>query len=88
MPLLHRVRAYALMQAGRLDEARMALEESLAAARARQADHELGLTLRATADLAHQAGEDGDPVALKEGEAILDRLGVIAVPDVPLPVRR
>jgi hypothetical protein len=75
-----------LMQEVHLEEAREALQESLAAARARQADYEIGLTLRAMVDLSRLAAEPIDIEAAAESEAILDRLGVVAVPDVPLPV--
>ena len=86
LPLLNRVKGYALMQELRLGEAREALDESLAAARARQADYEIGLTLRAMVDVSRLAAEPIDTEAEAESEAILDRLGVVAVPDVPLPV--
>jgi class 3 adenylate cyclase/tetratricopeptide (TPR) repeat protein len=86
LPLLNRVKAYALMQEVHLEEAREALQESLAAARARQADYEIGLTLRAMVDLSRLAAGRIDIEAEAESEAILDRLGVVAVPNVPLPV--
>ena len=85
MPLLHRARAYALMQAGRAAESREPLEASLAAARARQADFDIGLTLRALAEFARVAGEPPDPDVEQESKTILDRLGVVTVPHVPLP---
>jgi class 3 adenylate cyclase/tetratricopeptide (TPR) repeat protein len=85
LPLLNRVKAYALIQEGRLEEARETLQESLAAARARQADYEIGLTLRAMVEFARVAGDPFDDQAEAESKAILDRLGVVTVPDVPLP---
>jgi class 3 adenylate cyclase/tetratricopeptide (TPR) repeat protein len=85
LPLLNRVKAYALIQEGRLEQAREALQESLAAARARQADYEIGLTLRAMVEFARVALEPSDHEAEAESKAILDRLGVVIVPDVPLP---
>jgi class 3 adenylate cyclase/tetratricopeptide (TPR) repeat protein len=84
LPLLNRVKAYALVQEGRLEEAREALQKSLEAARARQADYEIGLTLRAMVEFARVAGEPSDHQAEAESKAILDRLGVVMVPDVPL----
>src|SRR5439155_4665141 len=77
LPLLNRVKGYALMQELRLGEAREALDESLAAARARQADYEIGLTLRAMVDVSRLAAEPIDTEAEAESEAILDRLGVV-----------
>ena len=85
MPLLHRAKAYALMQAGRAAESREALEASLAAARARQADYEIGLTLRALSQFARVADEHTDPAVEGESKAILARLGVVEVPEIPLP---
>jgi hypothetical protein len=84
LPLLNRVRAYALMQGGRLDEARAALQESLAAGRARQADYEIGVTLRAMVELAGTSGEAIDAAVAAESREILDRMGVVAIPEVPL----
>jgi class 3 adenylate cyclase/tetratricopeptide (TPR) repeat protein len=85
LPLLHRVKAYALIQGGRLEDAREALQESLATARARQADYEIGLTLRAVVEFARVAGQPSDHDAEAESKAILDRLGVVTLPEVPLP---
>ena len=51
VPLLHRVLSYALAALGLLDEARVELEASADAARARDASYELALTLRALAEL-------------------------------------
>lgn len=84
MPLLHRVRAYALMQAGQAADSREPLEKSLAAARARQADYEIALTLRALTEFARVTGGPTDTEAEQESTAILDRLGVVTVPEVPL----
>jgi predicted ATPase/class 3 adenylate cyclase len=84
-PLLHRVRGYALTQMGRFDEAAEALEESLLAARNRSAEYEVALTLRATADLARVSGRPEPIEARSESRAILEGLGVVALPEVPLP---
>jgi len=87
-PQLERVRGYALAQLGDGDAAREALEHSLSAARARGADYDVALTLQA---LLRLHAIDGGPVpegAVEESGAILERLGVIAVPAVPLPPRR
>ncbi|MFL5737512.1 MAG: tetratricopeptide repeat protein, partial [Actinomycetota bacterium] len=85
-PLLLRVRGYALMQASRLDEAAQALEESLADARERGADYEIGLTLEAMSRLKRQLGEEADAAMELEYRGIFNRLGVRSTPEVPLPV--
>jgi class 3 adenylate cyclase/tetratricopeptide (TPR) repeat protein len=83
-PHLERVRGYALTQLGELREAREAFERSLSSARTLGADHEIALTLQASIRLGDLDGEPAPPRALEESGAILDRLGVIAVPAVPL----
>lgn len=70
--MLHRLRGYALLQAGDAAAARGPLEESLRIARMADADYEVALTLAATGEHA-------------QSEQILARLGVVAVPQVPLP---
>ncbi len=84
-PQLERVRGYALVQLGDGSGARDAFERSLAAARARGADYEAALTLQALIRLGLFGGRPAPGDALEESGAILDRLGVIAVPAVPLP---
>jgi tetratricopeptide (TPR) repeat protein len=84
-PLIYRTRGYALAQWGRWEEAHAALEESLDAARARRQDLDVALALHALIRL----GEAGDPTppptgAAREREAILQRLGVELVMEVPL----
>jgi class 3 adenylate cyclase/tetratricopeptide (TPR) repeat protein len=81
-PLLHRVRGYALMQLCDLPGAETALNESLRAARALNADYEVALTLRA---LTRLASLEGRPVesAFEESGSILERLGVVRVTEPP-----
>jgi class 3 adenylate cyclase/tetratricopeptide (TPR) repeat protein len=82
LPLLHRVRGWALLQAGRTDEARRAFEDALGFARLRQADYEIGLTLHALAELGRlTSARDLD--AEEQSRDILGRLGVVSVPGVP-----
>ena len=69
--MLQRVRGYALRQSGDEERARAAFEESLLVARTADAEYEVALTL-ATLGGTEEASE------------ILDRLGVVAVPDVPI----
>jgi class 3 adenylate cyclase/tetratricopeptide (TPR) repeat protein len=86
LPLVQRIRAFALAGLGRLAEARAALDESLAAARARRATHEIGLTLDALAQLDRLEGKEPDPSGLRESEEILGRLGIVHLPQLPAPV--
>ena len=60
-PTLHRMRGLALLQLGRFDEARAALDESLEGARKAGADYEVALALDALAALGAARGrEPGD----------------------------
>jgi tetratricopeptide (TPR) repeat protein len=88
---LHRLRAWGLMQAGDLEGAREALDESLRLARLedenfgiRSADYEVGLTLSAVVRLRALTGEPGAEFEA-ERDAIFQRLGVVKVPEPPLP---
>jgi hypothetical protein len=58
---------------------------SLLIARARGADHEVALTLDALLALHQVAGEGYDEALEEERDAIFDRLGVVALPNVPAP---
>ncbi|MDP9225904.1 MAG: tetratricopeptide repeat protein, partial [Actinomycetota bacterium] len=87
VPSLHRVRGLALMRLGRLEEAQDALDESLRSARERNADYEIALTLRALGRLARAQGRDPAADGQSESRSILDRLGVVAVPEHPIPER-
>jgi class 3 adenylate cyclase/predicted ATPase len=86
-PLLHRLQGYALMRTGAATEARRALEESLLAARERQADYEIALSLRALAELLASGGVDPEGIdpdeVASESQAILDRLDVVWTPTIP-----
>jgi class 3 adenylate cyclase/tetratricopeptide (TPR) repeat protein len=82
--MLLRVRGGALVQAGRLDEAREALDESLSEARARGADYEAALALDSLGVLGRLTGDETSACD-EERSAIFDRLGVVAVPELPLP---
>lgn len=84
-PLLHRVRGYALMQVGDLEGAAEALESSLRLARAMDAGHEVATTLQAFAELRRLRGLPPSPDEEEESRDLFTRLGVVAVPRVPLP---
>jgi class 3 adenylate cyclase/tetratricopeptide (TPR) repeat protein len=84
VPLLHRVLSYALAGLGRLDEARVELEASADAARARDASYELALTLRALAELFM---EDQEQRAEWDARAttMLNELGVVEPSTARIP---
>ena len=79
--LLERLIGYALHQARRPDEARPHFEESLRLAREVNAPFEVGLTLWAMA----LTGEPRETDQGDEAQEILDGLGVVSMPLVPLP---
>ncbi len=78
--LLERLHGYALVQARRAEEAGPHLERSLELARGVDADYEVALTLEALS----RTGL-GAPDADAESRTILERLGVLSKPLVPLP---
>jgi hypothetical protein len=87
-PLLYRVRGYAWLQLGRIAEAKSAFEESLVQARSREADYEVALSLRALADATMREGPSSETRARAlraESDSTLERLGVVAVPELSLP---
>jgi tetratricopeptide (TPR) repeat protein len=77
--LLHRVRGYAHLQAGRVTEAETELERSLTVARACDALYEVALSLQASARVRRDAS------LAAEARALLDALHVVAAPEPPLP---
>jgi tetratricopeptide (TPR) repeat protein len=77
-PIVERLAGYAIVQSrGPLARAKPHFEASLAAARAGKRPYEVALTLRALAETTKEP--DG------EAEEILDGLGVVSTPRVPLP---
>ncbi len=81
-PLLFRIRGAALLRRGDHDGARDALEESLRAAAARDADYEQALTLRVLGRLGDDSDDDEYAAAQADSAAILARLGVVWTPDL------
>ena len=75
--VLHRVRGYALLQESREADAVEELQRSLSAARSGDALYEIALTL-------HALGRLGDTGAAAEAAALLTRLDVAQVAEVPL----
>jgi class 3 adenylate cyclase/tetratricopeptide (TPR) repeat protein len=88
---LHRLLGWTHLQTADLDSAREAFEQSLHLARLedenfgiRSADYEIALTLSALVRLGAMAGEPADDEKAERDE-IFARLGVVAVPEPPLP---
>jgi class 3 adenylate cyclase/tetratricopeptide (TPR) repeat protein len=87
VPLLQRVRGYALACGGDLAGARAAFDAGLIASRARGADHETAMTLQALVRLGRLEGAD-EAALYEESGRLLDGLGVIAVPVFPMHPER
>ena len=86
VPALRRIIGYALVGLGDVDKARIALEASLEAGRARDADYEVAMTLQALSELFPR--DDSWDAWRKEAEAMFRELGVEssrAVPFISLP---
>jgi class 3 adenylate cyclase/tetratricopeptide (TPR) repeat protein len=78
--LLERLLAVAAVQGRRREDAPMHFEESLRIGREYGADYEVGRTLQAKVLTGFASDEE-----LAEAETIMERLGVVSLPDVPLP---
>jgi class 3 adenylate cyclase/tetratricopeptide (TPR) repeat protein len=85
VPLLHRVRGWALALDDDLAGARAAFEESLGRARALEARAEIALALDGLLKLAEHLGEALSPELTEERDLMFTRLGIEAVPCVALP---
>ena len=79
-PLLERLLGLAAVQARTRDEALPHFDEGVRLARSLGAEYELGRTLNAKAVTGFASDEEA-----AEAKAILERLGVVALPHVPLP---
>jgi hypothetical protein len=66
-----------------MDEARRTLDESLEAAREREADHEIAFTLTAMVDLASE-DEPLDELLETERQLLLEQLGIVRPFTIPL----
>jgi class 3 adenylate cyclase/tetratricopeptide (TPR) repeat protein len=84
LPLLLRMRGYALAQRNDPAAAESTLRESLAAARALGADHDVAFALDALLRTIPQDGRATDEMR-RERDDLIDRLGILAMPEVPLP---
>lgn len=88
VPLIERIRGYALLQLGDPAGARDAFEVSLASARAQDADFETAVTLDALVRLDVLEHGASDPVIATERDEILERLGVVQIPEFPTAPQR
>jgi class 3 adenylate cyclase/tetratricopeptide (TPR) repeat protein len=79
--LIERSIGYAEHQARRPEQARPHFDESLRIARGLKVQYEVALTLRAMAATGYPSAED----LAAESDEILERLGVVSLPRVPLP---
>jgi class 3 adenylate cyclase/tetratricopeptide (TPR) repeat protein len=77
-PLLERVRGIAFARVGELELAQAALQASLTAAREREALYDMAASLDAIERLT------SDPARARERDAILARLQIEALPDLPI----
>ncbi|HWH55344.1 MAG TPA: adenylate/guanylate cyclase domain-containing protein [Gaiellaceae bacterium] len=84
LALLHRVRGYALLQLGDPDGAEQCLDESIRVAREGDSSYELALSLGAAARLRERTSGNGEGES-SEAARLLESLGVVSVPEVPLP---
>ena len=78
--LLERLLGLAAVQARTPEEAVPHFDESVRLARSLGAEYELGRTLHAKVFTGFASDEEAS-----EAEAILERLGIVALPVVPLP---
>ena len=85
VPLLHRIRGWALVQTGDVEGAQAALQASLATAREQDAKAEIALALDGLVKLDQYLGGATSPELVAERDLMLDRLGIEAVPHMSLP---
>ncbi len=78
--MLERLLAVTAVQGRRRDDAPAHFKESLRIGREYKADYEVGRTLQAKVLTGFASDEE-----LTEAETIMERLGVVSLPDVPLP---
>ena len=83
LPLLLRVRGAASARLGDLDAARTDLDRSLQAAEAREAGHEVALTMRMQGLVAEAVQPGTGAGLLARSDEVLHRLGIVWTPDRP-----
>jgi class 3 adenylate cyclase/tetratricopeptide (TPR) repeat protein len=91
---LRRLRGCALLQLGRAEEARDVLDDALCSARRNEADfgikssdYEVARTLDALVRLGKVVGDPSLDDVSPERDQILAHLGIVALPELPLPAR-
>ena len=82
-PLVDRLLGYGLMQSGDLETAEKTFERSLEGARAREAMHDVALSMLGRARM-HRLIGDPDLELEREAGELMDRLGIGAVPAYPI----
>ncbi len=82
-PLVDRLLGYGLMQSGELEAAEKTFERSLEGARAREAMHDVALSMLGRARM-HRLIGDPDIELEREAGELMDRLGIRAVPAYPI----
>ncbi|HVM09743.1 MAG TPA: adenylate/guanylate cyclase domain-containing protein [Acidimicrobiales bacterium] len=82
--MIHRLRAYAALAQGRLEDAWASVDESLAVARGRGSSYDVALALEAFAVLAERGARPVDAQVLVERDALLSSLGVERAPRPPI----
>lgn len=86
IPMLKRLRAYALVQRGSWAEATAAFHDSLETARARNMDYEVALSLEGLLRLSQLEGGFWTEDLERERDSIFERLGVVSVVSIPTEV--
>jgi tetratricopeptide (TPR) repeat protein len=86
MSWVHRLRALALAQCERWDEARACVEQAVALAIEQRATHDEAFGLHVRAMIAAVTGEPVDVVVTGERDVLFARLGIVEAPSFPLPV--
>jgi class 3 adenylate cyclase/tetratricopeptide (TPR) repeat protein len=84
MPLILRVRGYALAQAGRRDEAREVFLKGLEVSRSRGAEHDVAFLLEALLRCRLDDGRSTDEMTA-ERDTLIAKMGIVTIPGVPLP---
>ena len=83
LPALRRLHAAALLQSGAIEQGADELQIALASARSRGDAYETALLLDLTIGISRQSGRPADSDE-QELAVLRDRLGIVALPSVPL----
>ena len=80
LPTIHRIRGFALIEGGRLHEARAEFEAGLGISGAPSSRHEHGFVLLGLSQVAAVLGDPGAADTARESARVLAALGVVATP--------